>query len=209
MSASRLAKLGFFSSLMLSLLAVVPLQAQRGPAMGPRGMSAERAQLEMRVRARMAEMMRERLGLSEEDDARLSTVVEQFVGQRRQLAREQRGLRRRVEELRLDRGQDQSEAAELLQRMAALRMQEAELYQAEQEALLEILTPVQVLHYVSMRDLLGERLQRIRGGQSGRSGGRGGVGRSGSGRGPIGDGNSLSASGPLDGSWEGRFSPER
>jgi len=208
-SASRLAKLGFFVSLMLSLLAVVPLQAQRGPAMGRRGMSAERAQLEMRVRARMAEMMRERLALSEEDDARLSTVVEQFDGQRRQLAREQRGLRRRVEELRLDRGQDQSEAAELLQRMAALRMQEAELYQAEQEALLEILTPVQVLHYVSMRDLLGERLQRIRGGQSGRSGGRGGVGRSGSGRGPIGDGNSLSAPGPLDGSWEGGFSPER
>ena len=61
MSASRLAKLGFFLSLMLSLLAVVPLQAQRGPAMGRRGMSAERAQLEMRVRARMAEMMRERL----------------------------------------------------------------------------------------------------------------------------------------------------
>ena len=82
-------------------------------------------------------------------------------------------MRRRVEALMLEGGQDQSEAAELLERMSVLRIQEAELFQAEQEALLEILTPVQVLQYVSLREQLGQRIRRLRG-QAGRGDGRGG-----------------------------------
>ena len=180
MRMSRLAKSGFVLSMLVSLVVVVPLEAQRGPPMGRRGQGPERMELERRVRARMAEMMREVLGLSEEEDARLSEIVEGFEQQRRQLGRQEQAVRRRVEALMLEGGEDSAEAAELLERMSALRFQEAELFQAEHEALLEVLTPIQVLQLVHLREQLGQRIRRLRGmsgrgdGRNGRGGGRGG-----------------------------------
>ena len=137
-------------------------------------------ELERRVRARMAEMMREQLGLSDEEDARLTEIVQGFEQQRRQLGRQERAVRLRVESLMLEGGQDSAEAAELLQRMSALHMQEAELIQAEHQALLEVLTPMQVLRLVHLREQLGQRIQRLRG-QPGRGDGRGGGRRGGAG----------------------------
>lgn len=177
MRTLRLARSAFVLSILVSLFVVVPLEAQRGPQRGRRGQGQvpERMELERRVRARMAEMMREQLGLSEEEDVRLSEIVEGFSGQRRQLGRQERAVRRRVEALMLEGGQDLAEAAELLQRMSALRVQEAELIQAEHEALLEVLTPIQVLRLVHLREQLGQRIQRLRGQPGrGRGGGRGG-----------------------------------
>ena len=172
MSTLRLAKSGFVLSVLLSLIVVVPLEAQRRPPMGRRGIGPDRSELEQRVRARMAEMMREQLGLTEDEDARLSETVQGFEEQRRQVGRQEQALRRRVEALMLEGGQDQTEAAELLERMSALRIQEAELFQAELEALLDVLTPVQVLRLVSLREQLGQRIRRLRG-QPGRGNGRG------------------------------------
>ncbi len=173
MRTLQLARSGFVLSLLVSLLMVVPLEAQRRPPMVRRGQGPERMELERRVRARMAEMMREQLGLSEEEDARLNEVVQGFQEQRRQVGRQEQALRRRVEALMLEGGQDQAEAAELLERMSALRIQEAELFRAEHEALLEVLTPIQVLRLVALREQLGQRIRRLRG-QSGRGDGRGG-----------------------------------
>jgi len=82
----------------------------------------------------------------------------------------------------LEGADDQTEATELLQRMSELRLEETELFRAEQEALLEILTPVQVLRLLQMREQLGQRIQRLRG-QSGRGDGRGDGRRGGIGRG--------------------------
>ncbi len=173
MRTSRLAKSGFVLSVLLSLLVVVPVEAQRRPPMGRRGQGPERMELERRVRARMAEMIREQLGLSEEEEARLDETVRGFEEQRRQVGRQEQALRRRVEALMLEGGQDQAEAAELLERMSALRIQEAALFQAEHEALLQVLTPVQVLRLVNLREQLGQRIRRLRG-QPGRRDGRGG-----------------------------------
>jgi Spy/CpxP family protein refolding chaperone len=94
---------------------------------------------------------------------------------------QERALRLRVEALMLEGASDQAEAAELLQRMSDLGFEEAELGRAEQEALLEILTPLQVLRLHQMREELGQRIRRLRG-QSGRGDGRrgGGNGRGGS-----------------------------
>ena len=173
-------KVGLVVAALLSLTVVVPLEAQRGPPMGRRGQGGNRVQLEQAVHARMAEMMQQRLGLNEEDGTRLSEAVEAFEGQRRQVGRQEQALRRRVEALMLEGGDDDSEATELLQRMSDLHLEEAELFRVEQEALLEILTPVQVLRLLQMRAQLGQRIQRLRGqpgrGDGRRGGGRGGVG---------------------------------
>ena len=120
MNILRLARTGFLLSMLLSLFVVVPLEEQRGSQRGRRGQGQgpERRELERRVRARMAEMMREQLGLSDEEDARLSEIVQGFEQQRRQLGRQERAVRLRVESLVLEGGQDSAEAARWFRRAA-------------------------------------------------------------------------------------------
>jgi len=159
----------------LALLAI-PAEAQRSGANrrseAPQN-AEERAQLERRIRARMGQMMRERLGLSEDEAAALSQIAETYDVQRREMFRQEQALRRRVEALGLERSGDQEEALGLLDRLIELGEQEVELRRAEQEALLDVLTPIQVLQLHAFRQQIGERIRRLRSGeaQRGRRGG--------------------------------------
>ena len=139
----------------------------------------DREQLEQRIRAQMGRMMRDRLGLEEEQAEELAGVVQDFDGRRRELFSLEQATRRRVEALLRDGSDDPDEAAELMERMAELRLQEAELFRAEQEALLEVLTPTQVLGLQALRQELGQRIRALRGGPGGDERGRrpGGPGR--------------------------------
>jgi len=150
-----------------TLLTAIPLEAQRGPRRGPDG---DRAELEQRLRARMARMIQQRLGLEEQQADTLSAVVADFDQRRRELARQELATRRRVEALMLEGGESPAEARALLQRMAELRSEEAALFQTEQERLLEILTPVQVLRLQALRAELGRRIRALRGGRRGSGG---------------------------------------
>jgi len=170
-----------FACLVLSVFMVTPLEAQRGPPMGRRGQGQgqERAQLERRVRAQMGEMMQRRLGLTVEESKRLGEMAQEFEPQRRALARREQAVRLRVEALMMEQSADEAEAIELLDQLTEIRRQDVELFVREQEQMLEVLTPVQVLSYQALREQLGERIRRLRGGQRGRgdSGGNGPPGR--------------------------------
>jgi Spy/CpxP family protein refolding chaperone len=159
---------------LLGLWTLVP-----APALAQRGQGrqdADRAELEERVRAQMGRLMRERLGLDEEEATRLSEVVRGFDGRRRELFAEEQATRRRVEAVLLEGGSDQDEARDLITRMWELRREEAELFREEQEALLDVLTPVQVLRLQELRQDLGQRIRALGGGRGGRPGGRTGPG---------------------------------
>lgn len=165
----------------VSLLLAGTLDAQRGPG------RRDRAELEQRIRTQMARAIRDRLSLTDEQAEDLGGVVRTFEGRRRELSRSEQATRRRVEALILEGGEDEEEARELLSRMSGLRTQEVELFREEQAALLEILTPVQLLRMQAMREQFGRRIRALRGGRGNdqggarRPGGRG-EGRSGSGR---------------------------
>ena len=158
------------ASLVLAGALAVPAEAQRGQ--GPR--MQNRAELESRIRARFEEMVRERLGLDEEQTLRLAEAVESFRPDRQALAREERVLRGRIETSLREGGTDDAEARELLERVRELRFEEARLFEREQERLLEVLTPSQVLAFHLMREEMGQRVRRLRGGPPGPGGGPGG-----------------------------------
>jgi Spy/CpxP family protein refolding chaperone len=124
----------------------------------------------------MGEMMQRRLGLTEEESASLSEIAEEFMPLRRALARDEQAVRRRVEALTLEAPTDDAEASELLARLVDLRRQDAELFVQEQDRMLEVLTPRQVLQMHALREELGERIRRLRRGR-GNSGGNGTPGR--------------------------------
>ena len=149
---------------------VLDAQAPQGGRQG----RPDREQLEQRVRAQMGRMMQERLGLDDEQAATLAAVVQDFEGRRRELFGLEQATRRRVEALLLEGGDDEVEAQQLMDRMVELRQQDAELFAAEQEALLAVLTPVQVLRLQELRVDLGRRIRALRGGRGGPGDGRDG-----------------------------------
>ena len=150
--------------LSLGLMGVLPLAAQRMPG---GGRPQDRQDLEQRVRARFAENMRRRLGLTVDQAGALEAVVGGLQADRMALRRDEEALRRRMEVILTDEQSTEQEAAEVLQRMAELRLREARLFQDEQEQLLGILTPVQVVRFHAMREQLAARIQQLRGGAPG------------------------------------------
>jgi Spy/CpxP family protein refolding chaperone len=110
--------------------------------------------------------MRERLGLDDAEAERLSEVVRGFDDRRRELFTQEQEARRRVETVLRDGGDD--EARGLITRMWELRQEEARLFREEQEALLDVLTPIQVLRLQELRQDLGQRIRALGGGRGGR-----------------------------------------
>lgn len=146
-------------------------EAQRPPGAG----NPNRAELERRVQARFGQMMKERLGLSDAEADRLSRTVESFAPRRREIVLEEQAVRRSVEALVLRPGAvSDAEARDLLARMEGLRERELRLYQEEQEALLEVLSPAQLVRFHGMRAQLGDRIRQLRGGQGPAGAGQGG-----------------------------------
>jgi Spy/CpxP family protein refolding chaperone len=155
--------------LLLTTVAVAPLEGQRTPRS-----SEDRARLEERMRARVGEIIRHRLGLDREEEARLSAIAQEFEQRRRALVASERETRQQIEPFLESGRADDAEAAAIIERMIAFKRQEAELFREEQVRLQEVLTPTQVLQLYDLRMELGRRIRALRGG--GGDGGRGGPG---------------------------------
>lgn len=135
-----------------------------------------RAELEQRVRARFGQMVRERLNLTDEQAQRLGQVVQGFQDDRRSLARSEGSVRHRVQALLLESNPSEEEARTLLDSMAALREREVRLSSQEEDSLLTVLSPSQLLRFNVLREEMGARIRQLRrgGGPPGR-GSRGGM----------------------------------
>lgn len=125
--------------------------------------SEERAELEQRFRAQMNRMLKERLAITDAEFTRLNEVLRPYDERRRDLGREERSIQRETEDFIVQGGADEDAAQALLARLAQLRVRESALFQEEQDALLELLTPLQVLQLHSFREQMGERIRQLRG----------------------------------------------
>jgi len=145
----------------VALAAVLVAMPGTSSAQQRRDGTPDRAQIEQRIRAQMGRMMQERLGLDDAEAAKLSEVVRTFDGRREALRRSEEETRRRVAEITTS-GGDEAEARQLLERQAELRLQEAQLFADEQDALLGVLTPAQVLELQDLRQDVGRRIRALR-----------------------------------------------
>lgn len=155
------------------LLAVPASSSAQGQMPGRRG----RADLEQRVRARFGQMVKERLGLTDEQSKRLGQVVQGFQDDRMQLQRSEAAVRGRVQTLLREANPPDQEARELMRQMASLREQEERLSAQEEDSLLTVLTPSQLLRFYVLREQMGQRIRQLRRGQG--PAGRGSPGRGG------------------------------
>jgi len=159
----------------LTLLLLVAAPAldgqQRGRGQGERG---DRAQMRHAVQQRFNQAMQERLGLNEDQMRELGQVMREFGEQRRELSQRQQRARMRVRML----GREEMGGAELteesareaLDELLAIAEEEVRLFRDEQAAMLEMLTPIQMLQFQQLREQMAERLRSMRGGPPGGGG---------------------------------------
>jgi len=150
-------------SLVVVAVSAAPVDAQRTP--GPRT-GEDRTRLEERIRARMGDIIRHRLGLDRAEEARLSEIVQEYERRRRTLVSSERETRQQIEPLLESGTATDADAAALIDRMIAFKQQEAELFREEQERLQEVLTPTQVLQFYELRVEIGRRIRALRGGDN-------------------------------------------
>lgn len=147
---------GRLAALVLGTLALsgapLALQAQEEPP---------RQELERRVRQAFANRVRTALQLSDQETRSLVRLVREFEVERRALAGRTRILNDRVTQFLRD-GGGAEEANELLEERVGLQRAEADLFEAEQRALLEILSPAQVVRFDRLRQELNQRLRNAR-----------------------------------------------
>ncbi|MFC1660733.1 hypothetical protein ACFL3S_04585 [Gemmatimonadota bacterium] len=162
----------------LVLLAVLLV----GPALASaqvrqQGGQRQRRELERRLQARYGQMVQNQLGLSQGDFQVLQGVMQSFREDRMTLSQSQASLRHRLRDPELPNLGD-SDAMDILREMVRLQEEELDLYRREQEQLLSVLSPSQLVLFYRLREQMGQQVQQLRGGR-----GPGGVGQPGSGLG--------------------------
>ena len=144
--------------LLLAALSGVAGAQQRPPAGGD-----ERAQLEARLRQQFARVVRQRVGLSDEQMARLGPVNERHAVQRRQLQMEERSARIELQRaLRAPEPPDSGRVSRLLQRLVDVQKRRAALLETEQHELAAIMTPIQRARYLALQEQFRRQVEQRR-----------------------------------------------
>lgn len=144
----------------------------------PPGGQRQRMELEQRLHAGFGRAVQARLGLAPEKLAALQEVMMSFQEDRMELNRARAVVRFRLREQALQ-DMPEAEARSLLQEMIRLQEEEVDLYRREQEQLLQVLTPLQLVRFYNLRESLGQQVQELRRGRGpgrGPGGGPGGMG---------------------------------
>lgn len=143
------------------LLAAAPARAQGVP---PAGGDPARAQLlRQRIERRFAARVKEQLGLTDEQFAKLRATSQTYGGRRRDLEARERALRSALaEQMRPGVAANQDSVAQLTDALVGLRASYAKTFEEENAELATYLTPVQRSQLLAMRERFMRRIQEIR-----------------------------------------------
>lgn len=137
--------------------------AQPRAGAAQRGAGPNRAQLEQRVRDRLGAVMKQRLGLTDQQLTKLQESNRRFEERRRALADQERDVRMslRDEVIRGDTTR-QSQVSALIDRMMKTQRDRVDLMEQEQKELAGFLTPMQRVKYFGAAEAVRGRMQQMR-----------------------------------------------
>lgn len=172
----RGATLGLF----LLVAAAMPMtrgQAQ-APSQAPRPErpAAERMRLENDVRRGFARLVRQHVGLSDDQMQRLGPITREHEMQRMRLQAQEREVRLALQRA-IRESQDGEVVERLLAQMIQLQKQRVEILESEQRMLATVMTPLQRAKYMAVQEQIRRRMEqmRMRAAQDGAAGRRGGA----------------------------------
>jgi hypothetical protein len=150
------------AALALALLGWSPVAASaQGGAGGQR-----RALLEQRVRERFAQVVRQHVGLDDEQMGKLGAVNQRFEARRRELVGIERQLRLDLrDELMAGERADQDRVAKLVEQALRVQRERLDLVEREQKELAAFMTPVQRAKYLAVQDRIRRTMDDMRRGE--------------------------------------------
>jgi Spy/CpxP family protein refolding chaperone len=158
-------------AVLLGLPVNVAAQAQRAAP-------NERAAAQGRIRERFVRLLRERVGLSDDQLRRLAPITRSFEVRRQTLFREERAARQALRRELSAASADQARVAAQIDQLLAVQRRRLDLATEEQRELATFMTPVQRARYLALQELLRRRadeMRRPRGDGPPRRGGRRGL----------------------------------
>lgn len=142
-------------------VALVALHSDDGLAqVGRLGGNPNRAAMEQRIQRQFQERLARELELTADQREDLADVLRDYATARAELLPRRRALGLEMREL-LEGDQSEDRALELLRELRDIREAEADLLEEEEDRLLEVLTPIQVLRLQSLRDQFGEQIRSL------------------------------------------------
>jgi hypothetical protein len=125
------------------------------------GKGADRAQLEQRFRQQSAQLIQQRLALTDTQMGQLQQTNQRFAPQLAQLATQERETRRQLRVEMQSASPNQSHVSELLDASLRLQKQRISIVEAEQKDLATFLTPVQRARYLALQAQFRNRAQEL------------------------------------------------
>jgi Spy/CpxP family protein refolding chaperone len=166
-----------------SVIAMIGVALAFGDASAAAGQAArvapnDRAAAQARIRDRVARLLRERVGLSDDQLRRLAPVSRSYDERRRSLFHEERAARRALRRELGAGSADQTRVAGYIDQLLAFQRRRLDLQGEEQRELAAFMTPVQRARYLALQEHLRRRteeMRRRRGNGQPRDGGRRGA----------------------------------
>ena len=126
--------------------------------------TVSRAALEQQFRERTARLAQKRLGLTDPQLRRLEQTNARFAPQLRQVAAEERDVRRQLrQEMMAGDAANQRRVSDLLDASIRLQKQRISIVESEQKELAGFLTPVQRARYIALQAQFRKRAQELSG----------------------------------------------
>lgn len=143
----------------IAFASAAPLSAQQAP---PRADTAS-AQLQARVRQRLAAVVKQRLNLTDDQMRQLTAVNANYEGRRRQLMLQERDARIVVRE-EIQRGQlaDQKRVEGALTQLFNTQRARIDLAEQEQRDLAKFMQPSQRAGYLALQEHIRRRIEQMR-----------------------------------------------
>ena len=160
-------------AVMALLLAASRSEAANAQAAVPERPGAQAAAQD-RVRQRIARLLRERVGLSDDQLRRLGPISQRFDVRRQALFREERDARQALRRELSVESADQNRVSAQLDQLFVIQRRRLDLAAEEQRELAAFMTPVQRARYLALQEHVRRRaneMRRRRGGGPGRPGG--------------------------------------
>jgi hypothetical protein len=122
-----------------------------------------RARLEGQLRQGFARLVRQRIGLSDDQMKQLRPVTQRYEQQRRLLQIEERDTRLSLRaSIRDSQSADEKQVDQMLQRMIDIQKRRVQLLDAEQRDLATVMTPIQRAKYMALQEQIRRRLEQMR-----------------------------------------------
>jgi hypothetical protein len=155
-------KRGVVVGMALMLAAGCPAARADGQAAATPQAPDRRAVAQDRVRQRVVRLLRERVGLSDDQLRRLGPVSQRFDSRRRELFEEERGARQALRRELSAESADQNRVSTLVDQLFVIQRRRLDLAAEEQRELATFMTPVQRARYLALQEHVRRRADEMR-----------------------------------------------